>query len=84
MTNAMAKTIAIANDVYEMLSKEKRGGESFSDVLRRLGSRGGSLMECAGILKDVPDEEFQRFRSASLSADRPVSRELRSGGRKTR
>ena len=76
MTAPMAKTIAIANDVYEMLSKEKRPGESFSEVLRRLGSRGGSLLECAGILRDVPEEEFQRFRTAALSVDRPLSVEL--------
>ncbi len=76
MTIPMAKTIAIANDVYEMLSKEKRLGESFSDVLRRLGSRGGSLLECAGILEDLPEEEFKRFRSAALSVDRPASQEL--------
>ena len=76
MTIHMAKTIAIANDVYEMLAKEKRPHESFSDVLRRLGSRGGNLMECAGILKDVPEAEFQRFRAAALSVDRPLSVEL--------
>ncbi len=76
VTTPMAKTIAIANDVYQMLAKEKRPGESFSDVLRRLGSRGGSLLECAGILKDAPEEEFQRFRTAALSVDRPLSVEL--------
>lgn len=32
----MAKTIAISDDVYEMLSKAKMKGESFSDVIRRL------------------------------------------------
>lgn len=76
MTIPMAKTIAIANDVYEMLSKEKRSGESFSDVLRRIGTRGGSLLDCAGILKGLTEKEFQRFRSAALSVDRPASQEL--------
>jgi len=76
MSIPMAKTIAIANDVYELLTKEKRGSESFSDVIRRLGSRGGSLLDCAGILKDVPEEEFRRFRAAALSVDRPLSVEL--------
>ncbi len=76
MTIPMAKTIAIANDVYELLSKEKRGSESFSDVIRRLGSRSGSLLDCAGILKDVPEEEFRRFRATALGVDRPLSVEL--------
>ena len=72
----MAKTIAIANDVYEMLSKEKLEGESFSDVIRRLGSHPGSLLECAGILSDVPEKEFEWFRTTALGLDRPLSKEL--------
>ena len=75
-THDMAKTIAIANDVYEMLSREKLEGESFSDVIRRLGSQPGSLLECAGILLDVPEKEFNRFRTAALGLDRPLSKEL--------
>lgn len=35
----MAKTIAVADDVYEALSKARMKGESFSDVIRRLLSR---------------------------------------------
>lgn len=35
----MAKTIAVADDVYEMLVKAKMKGESFSDVIRRLLKR---------------------------------------------
>ena len=29
------KTISIENDAYELLAKEKRGRESFSQVIRR-------------------------------------------------
>lgn len=35
----MAKTIAVADDVYEALSKARMKGESFSDVIRRLLSK---------------------------------------------
>ncbi len=31
----MAKTIAVSNDVYELLKKTKLPTESFSDVIRR-------------------------------------------------
>ena len=72
----MAKTIAIADDVYTMLSKEKRSGESFSDVIRRLSRSRGSLMDAFGLLADLPEDEFERFRSAALSVDRPISEEL--------
>jgi predicted CopG family antitoxin len=72
----MAKTIAIADDVYEMLTREKRPGESFSDVIRRLHRNKGNLMDAFGILADLPEKEFQRFRTAALSVDRPVSEVL--------
>ncbi|MDI9610583.1 MAG: antitoxin VapB family protein [Archaeoglobales archaeon] len=35
----MAKTIALSDEVYEMLSKAKMKGESFSDAIRRLLER---------------------------------------------
>ncbi len=35
--HGMMKNIVVADDVYEMLSQERREGESFSDVIRRLG-----------------------------------------------
>lgn len=72
----VAKNIAVASDVYEMLMKEKREGESFSDVIRRLARNRGSLLDVAGSLADLPDEEFERFRKAALSVDRPIEEEL--------
>ena len=72
----MAKNVALADDVYETLQNEKREGESFSDVIRRLSARKPKLTELFGVLADIPDDEFQRFRTASLSVDRPLSGEL--------
>ncbi len=72
----MAKNVALADDVYETLQKEKRKGESFSGVIRRLAARKPKLHELYGALTDIPEEEFQRFRTAALSVDRPLSEEL--------
>lgn len=72
----MAKAIAVADDVYDMLSKEKRKGESFSDVLRRWHRTKGSLMDCFGLLADIPEKEFRRMEEAIESLDRPVTKEL--------
>jgi predicted CopG family antitoxin len=72
----MAKTIAVADDVYEMLAKEKRPKESFSDVLRRWHRTKGSLMDCFGLLADMPEEEFREMEAAIESVDRPVAEEL--------
>ena len=72
----VAKNIAVADDVYEILAKEKVGEESFSDVIRRLAARKPKLSELFGALADLPEEEFQRLRTAALSVDRPLSEEL--------
>jgi predicted CopG family antitoxin len=73
----MAKTIAIADDVYETLSKDKKEGESFSVVIRRLQRRPGSLMDCYGLWGDIPKEEFKEMEAAIYGADRPASAELK-------
>lgn len=44
----MAKTIAVSNDAYELLSKAKLAGESYSDVIRRCMRRSGRLMDIFG------------------------------------
>jgi len=74
---AMAKAIAIADDVYEMLSKEKGNGESFSDVIRRLRRGRGSLMDCYGLWGDIPEKEFKEMEAAIYGLDRPASDELK-------
>ena len=43
----MAKTIAVSDDVYELLRKSKLPGESFSAVIRRSVKK-GRLTEIAG------------------------------------
>jgi len=75
--NQMAKNIAVADDVYEMLSKEKREGESFSDVIRRWHRSKGSLMDFYGVWGDIPDEEFRKIEEAIYGLDRPLDEELR-------
>lgn len=44
----MAKTIAVSDDVYEVLAKIKLPGESFSDVIRRSLRKGARLSDIAG------------------------------------
>ncbi len=73
----MAKNIAVADDVYAMLTKEKREGESFSDVIRRWHRSKGSLMDAYGLWADIPEEEWKETEAAIFGADRPASEELR-------
>jgi len=44
----MAKNIAIADDVYELLTRLKRENESFTDVIRRLVKKQAMLHDLAG------------------------------------
>ena len=55
-----SKTISVTEDVYELLSKMKLKGESFSDTIRRL-SRRRSLADCAGLWSEVSEGEMDAF-----------------------
>jgi predicted CopG family antitoxin len=72
----MARNVALADDVYRTLKREKHKDESFSDVVRRLAARKPRITELFGALVDLPSDEFDRFRTAALTVDRPISEEF--------
>ena len=55
----MARTIAVSDDVYELLVKSKLPNESFSDVIRRSLKKGMRLSDIAGSLT-ISKEEWGR------------------------
>lgn len=69
------KTISLAEDAYKRLKAEKREGESFSDVVRRL-TRGVELREFHGVLSEETAAELEaaitdrRTRHATQRAER--------------
>ncbi|MBI2523360.1 antitoxin VapB family protein [Candidatus Woesearchaeota archaeon] len=51
------KTITIMDDVYDLLSRNKRKDESFSDMLRKEYSKKGNILDLAGAWSDLSDKD---------------------------
>ncbi len=71
-----SKNISLTEEAYEMLSKLRLNGESFSDAVRRLAER-GSLMECAGLWADLPDDEYMAIRRGMSDARTVLNESVR-------
>jgi predicted CopG family antitoxin len=72
----MAKTIAISDDVYQLLSRAKLPGESFSDVIRRGMKHPVKLSDIAGS-KTISKEDWQRAQAVIRNAEAETRRRLR-------
>lgn len=66
-----SRNIAVQKVVYDALSREKRTGESFTGVLRRLLEQKGGLEDLAG-----------SWGRSGIRADRAALRSLRGGARR--
>lgn len=55
----MARTIAVSDDVYNLLVKSKLPNESFSDVIRRSIKRGMKLSDIAGS-NTISEQEWKK------------------------
>ena len=56
------KTIALDPEAYELLRTQKREGESFSHVVKRLARKRRSFLDFAGAWRDVPKEDLDKIR----------------------
>ncbi|MBI5051540.1 antitoxin VapB family protein [Candidatus Micrarchaeota archaeon] len=76
----MAKTIMVTDEIYEVLTKLKGKGESYTDVIARSVSFGklkkGSLLECAGLWKKLPKERIMKMKEL-IRAGRKNWREIK-------
>lgn len=66
-----SRNIAVQKNVYDLLLREKRAGESFTALFRRLLDQRGGLDDVAGA-----------WGRGGLRSDRLALRALRPGGRR--
>ena len=72
----VSKNISISEDVYQLLSRLKLEGESFSDTIRRLAQTKGSILEYAGIWKDISEDNFNKIFSGINSLREKIDEEI--------
>ena len=57
------KTLTITEEAYELLAREKKGKESFSEVIKRLARERGELKDSFGVWTMTDQEEEKIFSS---------------------
>jgi predicted CopG family antitoxin len=74
------KTITVTEEAYKMLAKEKKEGESFSDVIKRLTKERGKLSDSLGAWK-MTDQEAEQIFSSLRRGWKKSSARIRSNSR---
>ena len=71
-----SKVISLSDEVYETLSKLKRGGESFSELFKRMSisKKHKSLLDLEGAIKDPHFEEAMKIvlKKRSIRSKNPM------------
>ena len=70
----MARTIAISDDVYELLKRSKLPNESFSSVIRRNMKR-GKLSEIAGS-HTISTSDWKKAKKLLLGSEERTARKM--------
>ncbi len=72
------KTISIMEDAYRLMAEEKMPKESFSDLVRRK-FRKTSILEFAGIWKDMSEEQAQELKANIRRMRESMFKNVRKG-----
>jgi len=73
-----SRTISVTEEVYDLLSKEKLPGESFSVTLTRLVKDKGSILDFAGAWEGITQEELKSIKEGMGSMRETMNRRLNS------
>jgi len=73
----MARTIAVSDEIYQLLKRHKLPGESFSDVIRRLATQRGPLTELIG-RKTIPATMWPNIQNQLREAEKITKEKMGS------
>lgn len=76
-TDMATKNIAITEDAYELLVRNKHPGESFSEVIREHFKKTKTLSDYAGVWADIPEDKWKAFEKAVESARKGIDSSMR-------
>lgn len=75
-----SKTVALSSEAYELLSRQKRADESFSDTVKRLARPRRPISSFGGMWSDMSEKDrkqIDRAYSDLRAADRRRSDKVR-------
>ena len=72
-------TVTLEDDAYELLKRASRPGESFSQTVRRLATRRGSILDFWGMWSELSEREVRNVRAIrSHSRARDLARQSKA------
>lgn len=60
-THMSSRNVSLKEEVYDLISREKLPGESFSDAIERLVKRRGKLIDAVDSWEDVDEDEVDEI-----------------------
>ena len=63
------------DDAYELLKRNKVGDESFSDVIRKIAGKKGSIMDLAGAWSHISHEKIEGMKRVIEEMRKPSERQ---------
>jgi len=71
----VTKTLTITEEAYNLLARQKKNGESFSEVIKKELSNKTRIRDLYGILSDITKAEHERMMEA-IEKSRKISIKL--------
>lgn len=73
----VTKTLTITKDAYEQLKALKKPEESFSEEIKRITATKQDIMQFAGALSYLSDEEVEEIKSGIRQMRKRASKQFR-------